>query len=50
MKNRTPLSEPRAGSDEESIRRIDELMKDPEKLRQAIESRIDAVVKNWPKR
>ena len=50
MKNRIPLSEPRAGPHEESIRRIEELMKDPEKIREAIESRIDAVVKNWPKR
>jgi hypothetical protein len=50
MKNRMPLSESRPGPDEESIRRIDELMKNPEKLREAIESRIDKVVKNWPKR
>jgi hypothetical protein len=50
MKNEKPLSESRIGPDEESIRRIDELTKDPEKLREAIESRIDAVVKNWPKR
>jgi len=49
MKNRLPLSDSRVESDEEIIRKIDELMKDPEKLKQAIESRIDKVVKNWPK-
>jgi len=43
------LSDSRVESDEEIIRKIDELMKDPEKLKQAIESRIDKVVKNWPK-
>jgi hypothetical protein len=36
-------------SDEEAIRKIDELLKDPKKLREAVESRIDRVVKNWPK-
>jgi hypothetical protein len=50
MENRAPLSDSRAESDEEVIRRIDELMKDPEKFKQAIESRMDRVVKNWPKR
>ena len=50
MKNRLPLSNSRVESDEEIIRKIDELMKDPEKLKQAIESRMDKVVKNWPKR
>ena len=50
MKNRVPLSDSRAESDEEIIRKIDELMKDPEKFKQTIESRIDTVVKNWPKR
>ena len=50
MKNRLPLSDSRVESDEEIIRKIDELMEDPEKLKQAIESRMDKVVKNWPKR
>jgi hypothetical protein len=50
MKNRSPLSDSRVESDEEIIRKIDELMNDPEKLKQAIESRIDKDVKNWPKR
>ncbi len=50
MENRAPLSDSRAESDEEIIRKIDELMKDPEKFKQAIESRMDTVVKNWPKR
>jgi len=45
MKNRLPLSDSRVESDEEIIRKIDELMKDPEKLKQAIESRIDKVVR-----
>ena len=49
-KNRLPLSDSRVESDEEIIRKIDELMKDPERLKQAIESRMDKVVKNWPKR
>jgi len=44
------LSDSRVESDEEIIRKIDELMKDPERLKQAIESRMDKVVKNWPKR
>jgi hypothetical protein len=48
--NRAPLSDSRAESDEEIIRKIYELMKDPEKFKQAIESRMDTVVKNWPKR
>jgi len=43
------MPDPGSESDEEVLRRIDELMKDPEKLQQAIESRIDTVVKNWPK-
>jgi hypothetical protein len=50
MKNRLPLSDSRVESDEEIIRKIDELMEDPEKLKHAIESRMDKVVKNWPKR
>jgi len=50
VKNRLPLSDSRVESDEEVIRRIDGLIKDPEKLKQAIESRMDKVVKNWPKR
>ena len=50
MKNRLPLSDSRVESDEEIIRKIDELMQDPERLKQAIESRMDKVVKNWPKR
>jgi hypothetical protein len=44
------LSDSHVESDEEIIRKIDELMQDPEKLKQAIESRMDKVVKNWPKR
>ena len=44
------MSDSRVESDEEIIRKIDELMKDPERLKQAIESRMDKVVKNWPKR
>ena len=37
-------------SDEETIRRIDELMKDPKRFREAVESRMDKVVRNWPRR
>jgi hypothetical protein len=50
MKNRAPLSDSRAESDKEIIRKIDELMKAPEKFKQAVESRMDTVVRNWPKR
>jgi hypothetical protein len=50
MKNRSPLSDSRVESDEEIIRKIDELMKNPEKLKQAIDYRMDKVVQNWPKR
>jgi hypothetical protein len=50
MENRAPLSDSPAESDEEIIRKIDELMNDPEKFKQAIESRMDRVVKNWPTR
>ena len=50
MENRNSLPEQGSESDEEAIRRIDELLKDPKKLQEAIESRIDRVVKNWPKR
>jgi hypothetical protein len=48
MKSRAPLSDSGAESSEEVIRKIDELMKDPEKFKQAIESRMDTVVKKWP--
>jgi hypothetical protein len=50
LENREPLSDSRAESDEEIIQKIDELMKNPEKFKQAIESRMETVVKNWPKR
>ena len=50
MEKRTQLPGSRAESDEEVIRRIDELLNDPKKLREAVEARIDKVVKNWPRR
>jgi len=37
-------------SDEEILRRIDELRKDPRKWEAYIESRLDRAVKNWRKR
>jgi hypothetical protein len=49
LENRTSLPDSGSESDEEAIRKIDELLKDPKKLREAVESRIDRVVKNWPK-
>jgi hypothetical protein len=39
-----------AESDEEILRRIDELRKDPKKWEQYIESRLDRAVKNWRKK
>jgi hypothetical protein len=50
IKNRATLSDSPVESDEEIIRKIDDLMNDPEKFKRAIESRMDSVVKNWPKR
>ncbi len=50
MENRTPLSNSGSDSDEETMRRIDELMKDPKRLREAVESRMEKVVRNWPRR
>ncbi len=44
MKTRMPES------DEEVIRKIDEIRKDPEKWEEYIESRLDRAVKNWRKR
>ncbi len=46
MKNRGPLAE----SDEEVMRKIDEIMKDPKKLEEYVASRLDRAVKNWPRR
>jgi len=36
-------------SDEEIMRKIDELMKDPEKFDEYIASRLDKAIKNWRK-
>ncbi len=49
MENRASVSDRPSESDEETMRRIDELLKDPNRLREAVESRIDKVVKNWPR-
>ena len=36
--------------DEEVMRKLDRLMKDPAKWREYIESRAEKAIKNWPKR
>ncbi len=36
-------------SDEDVMRKMDELMKDPEKFDQYVASRLDRAVKNWPR-
>jgi len=43
LKNSTPES------DEQILKRIDELRKDPQKWEEHIESRLDRAVKNWRK-
>jgi len=37
-------------SDEEIMRKLDKLIKDPEKLEDYLASRMDRVVKNWGKK
>jgi hypothetical protein len=37
-------------SDDEILRRIDELRKDPKRWKEYIESRLDRAVKSWRKR
>jgi hypothetical protein len=36
-------------SDEETLKRIDEIMKDPKKFDEWVASRMDKAVKNWRK-
>ena len=36
--------------DEELMRKLDDLMKDPVKWREYIESRAEKAIKHWPKR
>lgn len=36
--------------DEELMRKLDNLMKDPAKWREYIEARADMAIKHWPKR
>ena len=45
MKSRTSMPE----SDEEIIRKMDEVMKDPKKFEEYVASRLDKAVKNWPR-
>lgn len=45
MKTRTSLPE----SDEEAIRKIREVMKDPKKFEEYVASRLDRAIKNWPR-
>jgi hypothetical protein len=45
MRARTPLPK----SDEEIIRKIDEILKDPERFEEWMASRMDRAVKNWRK-
>jgi hypothetical protein len=40
----------REAEDEEVMRKLDRLMKDPAKWREYIESRAEKAVKNWRKR
>ena len=37
-------------SDDEIIRRIEEMMRDPDKFEEYVEARLDRAVKNWPRR
>ena len=46
MEPRTSLPE----SDEEVMKKIDELRKDPKKFEEYVASRMDRAVKNWRKR
>ena len=46
MTNRTSMPE----SDEEIMRKFDELMKDSKKFDEYVSSRLDRAVKNWPRR
>ncbi len=45
MKIRTSLRE----SDEEILKKIDEVMKDPKKFEEYVASRLDRAIKNWPR-
>lgn len=45
MDSRTSLPE----SDEEVMKKIDEIMKDPKKFDEWMEARMDKAVKNWRK-
>jgi hypothetical protein len=36
-------------SDEEIMRKFDELMKDPKKFKEYVASRMDRAVRNWPR-
>ncbi len=45
MKIRTSLPD----SDEEILKKIDEVMKDPKKFEEYVASRLDRAIKNWPR-
>ncbi len=51
-----PISRPvvcffvRSAEDEQLMRKLDELKRDPEKWREYIESRAEKAIKNWRKR
>jgi len=45
MKRRASLPE----SDDEIIRKIEEIMKDPKKFEEYVASRLDRALKNWPR-
>jgi hypothetical protein len=49
LEKRVQLPGSSAESDEEVMRWIDDVLNDPKKLREAVEARIDKVVKNWPR-
>lgn len=36
-------------SDEETLRKVHEIVKDPGRLREYVASRLDRAVKNWPR-
>jgi hypothetical protein len=36
--------------EEEALRRVHEIVKDPDKLKEYVASRLDRAVKNWPRR
>lgn len=40
----------RSAEDEALMRKLDDLMKDPAKWREYVESRAEKAIKHWPKR